>query len=85
VQSLNFPNPFSEKTTINLDGTSDGAPLTINIYNPLGEKILARNFIAENSQIIFERGNLEAGAYYYEIVNFKEERIAIRKFIIIAR
>jgi hypothetical protein len=79
----NFPNPFSDKTTIDLKGVEDGAPITINIYNPLGEKILTKNFAVENSQIIFKRANLASGIYYYEIVSSKGERIAIGKFIIL--
>jgi hypothetical protein len=79
----NFPNPFSEKTTINLDGIEDGLPVSINMYNLLGEKILTKNFMPENSQIIFERGNISSGVYYYQIMNSKGEQIGAGKFIII--
>jgi hypothetical protein len=79
----NFPNPFSERTTISVDGIEDGTPITINIYNPLGEKMLAKNLIPENAQIIFERGNLAAGVYYYEIVNAKGAGIATGKLVVL--
>ncbi len=81
-QVQNFPNPFSEKTTINLNEIEVGSHITMNIYNPLGGKILAKEFTVEHSQIILERGNLAAGMYYYEIVNAKGERISIEKFIV---
>ncbi len=80
---INSPNPFSEKTTIDLGSIEDGSPVTINIFDQLGEKILAKNLISENSQIIFEREKLASGIYYYQIMNLKGERIAIGKFIII--
>jgi hypothetical protein len=83
IPIVNFPNPFSEKTTIYLGSVENGLPITLNIHNALGEKILGKNFIPENSQILFERGNLPAGMYNYEIVNSKGERIALGKFIII--
>lgn len=82
-QVRNFPNPFSERTTINLPNIEDDTPLTINIFNQLGNKILSKNLIPENSQIIFERGDLPAGVYYYEIGNTKGERIGTGKFIIL--
>jgi hypothetical protein len=79
----NFPNPFSEKTTIDLGSIEDGSPVLINIFNQLGEKILAKNIVSENSQLIFERGNLAAGVYYYEIENTKGTRVATGKFVIL--
>ncbi len=78
----NFPNPFSERTTMNLNEINDGAHITMNIYNPLGGKIIVKEFTVEHSQIIFERGDLPSGMYYYEIVNTKGDRISFGKIAI---
>ena len=79
----NFPNPFSEKTTISLSGIEGGYLISMNIYNTLGEKILSKNFIGENSQILFERGNLATGVYYYQILNAMGKVIVSGNFIIV--
>ncbi|MFI5263461.1 MAG: right-handed parallel beta-helix repeat-containing protein [Candidatus Kapaibacterium sp.] len=81
IHSFNYPNPFSEKTTIDL-GTDDGSPVVINIFNQLGEKNLTENAAPENSQLVFERGNLAGGVYYYEIEDSKGVIIAAGKFVI---
>lgn len=80
--SYNFPNPFSEKTTLHLAGIEDGSPVTIAIYDQLGAEIQRQKYIPVNSQIIFERGKLASGIYYYVAVNREGKRIAIGKFII---
>ncbi len=82
LQSINFPNPFSKKTTIDL-GANNETSVTINIFNQLGENIRTENLMPENSQLIFERGNLAAGVYYYEILNSKGDRIASGKLAIL--
>jgi len=79
----NFPNPFSKKTTIDLGKIEDVGPLTINIFNQLGEKMLAKNLLPKNSQIVFDRGDLAAGVYYYQMENSKGLRIAAGKFVIL--
>lgn len=79
----NFPNPFSVYTTLTLSNIEEGTLLTMNIFHQLGNKILTKNLIPQNSQIIFERGNLPSGVYYYEIGNSKGERIGTGKFIIL--
>jgi len=50
---MNFPNPFSDKTTIDLGDIENGLPVIVNVYTQLGEKILTKNYVPENSQIIF--------------------------------
>ncbi len=83
ISTLNFPNPFSEKTTINLSDAINGeSQLTINVQNQLGEIVVSKKLIPENSQIVFERGNLAEGIYYYQIINAKGERIAMGKFVV---
>ncbi|MEP7233895.1 MAG: T9SS type A sorting domain-containing protein [Ignavibacteriota bacterium] len=83
VMGNNFPNPFSEKTTIDLKGFKiDPSTVTINIYNLLGEVLLTKKLQSENSRVVFERGNLEAGIYYYEIENAKGVSVGTGKFVV---
>jgi len=78
----NYPNPFTEKTTINLGSINNEAPLTIHIYNQLGAEIQSRKYFSTNSQIIFERGKLNSGMYYYVVVNSEGKNIIQGKFIL---
>jgi hypothetical protein len=83
AKSSNFPNPFSERTTLDLAGIEDGSPVTITLYDQLGAEIQRQKYIPANSQIIFERGKLASGIYYYVAVNREGKKIAIGKFIIV--
>jgi hypothetical protein len=83
ITSACYPNPFSEKTTIKIDGVVDGNLIEITVFNELGEKILSKDAPVNNSQINFGRNNLSSGVYYYIIYNSKGEQIAGGKFVVV--
>jgi len=78
-----YPNPSGGKTTLefSLAGTS---AVSIDIYNLVGEKVLAvenGNFLSGKHTAVFDAGRLESGAY---IIGVKTESGTIAKKIIIA-
>ena len=58
------PNPFSQYTTIKIDGT-DG-PYQLNVYDMLGRVVKSQP--ANDNIFSVERGSLAAGMYMYEIL-----------------
>jgi len=69
--SICYPNPFTGSTTIEYNLT-EPVPVTIIVYNTLGEKIkdLVNNMtLSEGSyKTVFNGGGLDAGIYYYTII-----------------
>ena len=82
ISHFNFPNPSSERTTIQFK-LSMPDYVKIDIYNLLGEKVLAvtnRYFSTLENQISFDTKNLPVGIYFYRIqgTTFSE----VKKFVI---
>ena len=67
--SQNFPNPFSDKTILNYQLTTD-AEVTITVYDVTGKQILSfpeGNKITGKHSLEINAHNLEAGIYFYTI------------------
>ena len=78
VQKLNiYPNPFSEKATIQFDDT-DLSGYRLSVYNISGTKVLEMKDI-RSDKIELEKGSLPAGIY---IIELKGKRIYRSKIII---
>lgn len=57
------PNPLQQTATIQVEGYAGNTPITFELYNSLGERVL----VQQSKQATFElkRGNLAAGIYVY--------------------
>jgi len=67
----NFPNPFSESTTIGVNLINESR-VKLNIYNFLGEKVtvLVDEYLTPGSyNFAFNRGSLPEGVYFYQIIS----------------
>jgi len=66
----NYPNPFSNSTTIEYTLESQGT-VSINVLNNNGQVIetLLNNVLRDsgNHQVVFDRKNLSSGIYFYRI------------------
>ena len=78
IQKMNiYPNPFSEKTTIQFDDT-DLSGYRLSVYNISGTKVLEMRDI-RSDKIELEKGSLPAGIY---IIELKGNKIYRNKIII---
>lgn len=70
ITVTNYPNPFSNNTTIEYTIESEG-PVSINVLNNNGQVIeTLLNNVQNNSgthQVVFDRNNLSSGIYFYRI------------------
>jgi len=68
--SQNYPNPFDNKTYIDVYLPSQTA-IDLSVYNLLGEKILTianNTFAAGNYEFTIDKNNLEKGFYFYRLI-----------------
>ena len=72
-----FPNPVITKTTFSFDNELKNA--TLKIFDMSGKQ--AREIIFSGREVIFERGHLESGIYFYQISS-KEKTVATGKLIL---
>ncbi len=61
-----FPNPFQQRTTIEVDGIDSNRPLQLEVYNTMGQPVLT----LESPRGRFEvaRGDLAAGVYVFRVL-----------------
>ncbi len=59
-----YPNPFSDYTTIEVEGLPKGA-YQLEVIDILGRKV--QTLILENGKVRLERGKLESGVYLFRI------------------
>ena len=72
----NFPNPFSETTTINI-ALEKGADVNVSIYNSMGQLLSHQknpNLSAGQHSLIINASNLLSGIYTYVLVIDKQYR-----------
>jgi hypothetical protein len=74
-----YPNPFSSSTTIEIQTKIDGKSDFI-IYDQLGREVSKMKI--ENKTIIFSRGGLSNGVYFYSI-QFSSDQAPIRGKMVI--
>ena len=67
-RSINYPNPFADKTTI-VFGEPVHSASTLMIYNMLGEEIRKISVPVGISQITIERKGLASGTYIYRLMD----------------
>jgi hypothetical protein len=77
IKSINkftiYPNPFSERTTINFTNIVRSATfnLSLHLYNLMGKEVAVFNNISTDN-FILEKSNLAEGMYLYRVMNNKE-------------
>lgn len=82
VLGQNYPNPVRGTTTINFASSGDG-PTTIQLFDANGRlvKTLAQqSFSRGQHQIVFERGGIAPGIYFYRLTNSYEQ--ATRQMVV---
>ncbi|MBC8488387.1 MAG: T9SS type A sorting domain-containing protein [Bacteroidetes bacterium] len=67
IRSLNYPNPFTDKTIIGWCISEKDKFVNITIVNASG-KIILKEKIINNGNYIFHAGNIKSGIYYYSIL-----------------
>lgn len=80
---LNYPNPFTNSTTIKFEST--GGHILIQVFNPLGqmvETLVDSELPAGEHEVVFNAGNLAGGTYYYRYQNGEVQQT---KSMILAR
>lgn len=83
IETNNYPNPFSDQTTIEFD-LHQGGPVRIVLYNMLGQElelIADRYFNKGKNQVLFKTGNQNSGNYFYKIIT--EESMVMEKMTIV--
>ena len=66
----NYPNPFSDYTTISF--SSDGGVVSIEIYDAEGRRVRTvtnRQYDRGQHEITIERGSMAPGIYFCKLVN----------------
>lgn len=76
IQSLNYPNPFSQTTTIKYTVSENGTNVNVKIFDGNGNEI--KTLVNESKnigeyEILFNGVELSNGVYYYQI-NFGKEK-----------
>jgi cytochrome c peroxidase len=72
-----FPNPYSEKTTIQFDNSAQ-ATYRFRLLNNQGQ--LLRSFASKDSEVELEKDSLPAGVYFLEIR--KGQRVKVEKLVV---
>jgi hypothetical protein len=65
---LNYPNPFSDRTTVQLDGIGT-AGTSLVVYNLLGIQLRKINIPEGSKTVSLERKGLASGVYVYHIMS----------------
>lgn len=83
VSLKNYPNPFAQQTTVEYE-LAVAATVSLNIYNMLGQLqqtlITNENTEAGTYRVTFDRGNLAAGTYLYQLV--VDDKVISKKLMI---
>lgn len=83
VSLKNYPNPFAQQTTIEYK-LLETATVSLSIYNMLGQLqqtlITNENTTAGTYRVTFDRGNLAAGTYLYQLM--VNDRVMTKKLMI---
>ncbi|HZV12263.1 MAG TPA: T9SS type A sorting domain-containing protein, partial [Candidatus Kapabacteria bacterium] len=79
----NYPNPFTNATTIHVTlSQGDANNARLKVYNMLGEQIAdLTNQLSANGDVIFNAGVNKAGVYYY-VLQTASGRIARQMFVV---
>ncbi len=66
----NYPNPFNPTTNIRFE-VSDNSPVTINIYNAVGQLVSTlvnnRSFLPGSYTVTWDASKIASGVYFYEM------------------
>lgn len=76
-----YPNPVSSMLTVNYSVDSDGANMTLDVYDIVGKNISTRNLLSTKGQLKIDVSKMNAGVYFYTIrangKALKTERVII--------
>jgi hypothetical protein len=78
VESLVYPNPFSDAAVLEI-GAHEGG-ISLEIFDANGAKVLEMNEIKENT-VNLTLGNLSAGSYFY-LLHDKKGLLGRGKFVV---
>jgi hypothetical protein len=75
-----YPNPSSEKITIDLSNYADHQ-IDLFVFNALGQQVITKNIINNSSNIILDVSQLKEGIYYFRAVT-DMQKVYDKKIII---
>ncbi|MCB9316487.1 MAG: hypothetical protein H6569_10140 [Lewinellaceae bacterium] len=73
-----WPNPFENTLTVSITGPSLPGPATLRLFDALGRQRVVETFSGESHT--FERGELEAGLYYF-VLECSGQRLGMGKVL----
>jgi len=68
VLKQNTPNPFNEKTSIQIHNLDFDNSAQINIYNMFGKEILVISLTKEQKEVILNANTFQPGMYLYSLI-----------------
>lgn len=68
VQITAFPNPFTQATTIRVEGDTNYRDLQLEVYNAMGQLVYQTNSPTGASAVRLERQDLKSGIYFYRLI-----------------
>ena len=76
----NYPNPFTNRTTLNFKVGASSKPKSLKIYNALGECVVdltdkLDRTVNETASIVFDAGNLPVGVYFAVLITDAESQV----------
>lgn len=80
VQSLNYPNPFADKTTLCWDNSTEDEYVFLQIVDNMS-KIILKDHIKNTGRYLFDNNAIDNGAYYFSI--FGKNNIYSGKMVLI--
>ncbi len=69
TEVMNFPNPFSRVTVIQLPTTDRTEVDKVDVYDVAGQVVQSQMANASSGQILFDRNALASGVYFYSILS----------------
>lgn len=68
VQITAFPNPFTQMTTIRVEGRTNYQDLYLEVYNAMGQLVHQTNPQNGLQEVHLQRHDLESGIYFYRLI-----------------
>ncbi|MFK7905150.1 MAG: T9SS type A sorting domain-containing protein, partial [Chitinophagales bacterium] len=75
-----FPNPFSDYTTIEVEGLPQQGTYQLELLDVLGRKV--RELKVDNGEFGIERGDLKSGVYLFRILSLNNKLLGSGKILV---
>ncbi len=79
----NYPNPFNENSTIEIENYEDYKGSTLRIENVVGEMLKAYSIVNKSCKFELKAIDFSPGIYLYSIINKDNVRVSIKNFSVI--